>query len=372
MSQPPSEFPIRPDLPPNVAECQAAARERLPVGVYEYYARGAEDEVTLKGNASAYRRRHFRPRVLRDVSSVELSTRLLGLELPSPVIVAPTAFQRLCHPEGEVATARGAGARGHLLVTSTLATCTVEEVAAASSAPTWLQLYVFRDRALSEALVRRAEAAGCTGICLTVDVPVAGNREHDARNHFSLGDEVEMANFAGMEQGAFPDDDSGPSSGLDRFVASQFDPSLTWEAVRWLRSITDLPLIIKGVQHPDDAVLAADAGVAAVVVSNHGGRQLDGAEPTLDLLPDVVAAVQGRMPVLVDGGVRRGSDVARALCLGAAGVMVGRPCLWGLTLGGAEGVAHVLGVLDQELSRTMALLGATRPGELGPELLAPR
>jgi 4-hydroxymandelate oxidase len=278
---------------------------------------------------------------------VDLSLQLLGMDLPSPVILAPTAFQRLCHPEGELATARGAGARGHLLVTSTLATCTVEDVAAAGPAPTWLQLYVFRDRQLSEGLVRRAEAAGCTAICLTVDVPVAGNREHDARNHFSLGDQVEMANFAGMEQGAFPDDDeSGPRSGLDRFVASQFDPSLTWEAVDWLSSISDLPLVIKGVQHPDDAVLAADAGAAAVVVSNHGGRQLDGAEPTLELLPDVVAAVQGRIPVMVDGGVRRGSDVARAICLGAAAVMVGRPYLWGLTLAGAEGVAHVLGLLD--------------------------
>lgn len=356
-------------LPPNVRECHDAARDVLPRDVYDYYARGAEDEVTLRENAEAFRRIRFRPRVLVDVSEVDTSCTLLGERLPSPVLVAPTAFQRLCHPDGEAATARGAGARGHLMVASSLSTLTVEDIAAAAAAPLWLQLYVFRDRALSEELVRRGVAAGCRAVCLTVDVPVAGNREHDARNHFSLGERVEMANFAGYLQSRFPPGHS--DSGLAAFIAQQFDPSLTWEVVAWLREVAGVPVILKGIQHPDDAERAVEEGVDAIVVSNHGGRQLDGAEPTITLLPDVVAAVRRRVPVLVDGGIRRGSDVARALCLGADAVLVGRPYLWGLTLAGADGVAHVLAILDGELRRAMALLGARTLRELGPDRLAP-
>ncbi|MDT8340058.1 MAG: alpha-hydroxy acid oxidase [Longimicrobiales bacterium] len=356
-------------LPPNVRECQEAARAVLAREVYEYYARGAEDEVTLRENEAAFRGLRFRPRVLVDVSDVDTSCTLMGARLPSPVLLAPTAFQRLCHPEGEAATARGAGAGGHLMVASALSTRSIEEIAAAAAAPLWLQLYVFRDRALSEELVRRAVAAGCRAVCLTVDVPVAGNREHDARNHFSLGDRVTMANFEGPGPGRFPAGRAG--SGLAAFIAEQFDATLTWEAVAWLREVAGVPVILKGIQHPGDAERAVEAGADALVVSNHGGRQLDGAEPAITLLPDVVAAVRGEVPVLMDGGIRRGSDVARALCLGAAAVLVGRPYLWGLTLAGAEGVAHVLGILDRELRRTMALLGARSLGELGPDRLAP-
>lgn len=356
------------DLPLNVDACQEAARPLLEPDVYDYYARGSEDEVTLRGNREAFREIHFRPRILVDVSRVSTACRLLGGDLPSPVLVAPTAFQKLCHPGGEVATARGAGRRGHLLVASTLSTSTVEEIAEAAAGPVWLQLYVFRDRSLSEALVARAVEAGCTGICLTVDVPVQGNREHDTRNRFALGERADMANFRGHVQSALP---RGGGSGLDDFIGSEFDPSLDWSAVEWLRGLSGLPLVLKGIQHPEDARRAVEAGVDAVIVSNHGGRQLDGAEPAIRLLPDVVAAVQGRVPVLVDGGIRRGSDVARALCLGAAAVLVGRPCLWGLTLAGDRGVAHVLDILDRELARTMALLGAPSLDALGPDLLAP-
>jgi 4-hydroxymandelate oxidase len=356
-------------FPPNVAECHAAARERLPHPVYEYYARGAEDEVTLRGNAEAFREILFRPRVLTDVSEVDLSCSILGDRLPSPVVIAPTAFQRLCHPDGEQATAQAAGRDGHLMVASTLATTSIEDIATAASGPLWLQLYVFKTRALTEQLVKRAVEAGCRAICLTVDVPVAGNREHDARNHFTLSDEVEMANFMGYLQSRLPDTES--DSALATFIREEFDPTLTWEAVTWLRRLSDLPVIIKGIQHPADAERALEAGADAVVVSNHGGRQLDGAEPTIRLLPDVVAAVKGRVPVLVDGGIRRGSDVAKALCLGARAVLIGRPYLWGLTLGGSAGVAHILDTLDGELRRTMALLGAVRLSDLGPDCLAP-
>lgn len=361
--------PDSPSLPLNVADCQKAARDRLPDDVYEYYARGAEDEVTLRGNVGAYFGLHFRPRVLVDVGAVDTSCSLLGMDLPSPVILAPTAFQKLCHHEGEAATARAVGRRGHLMVASTLATTSIEEIAESTGAPLWLQLYVFRDRALTEALVRRAAAAGCRAICLTVDVPVQGNREHDVRNSFGLGGRGEMANFAGLLQSDLPDTDG--DSGLNAFIHAQFDPSLTWDAVSWLKGLADLPVVVKGIQHPDDGERAVEAGADAIVVSNHGGRQLDGAEPTIRLLPDVVAAVKGRVPVLVDGGIRRGSDVAKALCLGADAVLIGRPYLWGLTLAGADGVAHVLEILDGELARVMALLGARTLSELGPERLAP-
>jgi 4-hydroxymandelate oxidase len=353
----------------NVAECQAAARHRLSEDVYEYYARGAEDEVTLQGNEGAYSRLHFRPRVLRDVQKVDTSCHLLGLDLPSPVILAPTAFQKLCHPEGEIETARAVGREGHLMVASTLATTSIEDIAGATEAPLWLQLYVFRDRTLTEGLVRRAVAAGCRAICLTVDVPVQGNREHDVRNSFGLDGRGEMANFAGLLQSQMPEAEG--ESGLNAFIHDQFDPSLAWDAVSWLKGLADLPVVVKGIQHPADGEQAVEAGADAIVVSNHGGRQLDGAEPTIRLLPDVVAAVKGRIPVLVDGGIRRGSDVAKALCLGADAVLIGRPYLWGLTLGGAEGVAHVLRILDGELERVMALLGTKTLEELGPECLAP-
>lgn len=356
-------------LPMNVAECEQAARGRLPHAVYEYYARGAEEETTLEENAAAFRSIHFRPRGLVDVSEIDTRRSLLGVELPSPIALAPTAFHRLAHEEGESATARAAGRKGHLMIASSLATTRIEDIAAAGPAPLWLQLYVFRDRSLSEELVRRAVDAGCTAVCLTIDVPVAGNREHDARNHFSLGDAVEIANFAGYIQSRFPE--TNADSGLAAFVAEQFDPSLTWEVVDWLRGIAGVPVVVKGIQHPADAELAVESGASAVVVSNHGGRQLDGAEPSIRLLPDVVGAVRGRVPVLVDGGIRRGSDVAKAICLGAEAVLVGRPYLWGLTLGGENGVSHVLDLLDGELRRAMALLGAPSLAELGPDRLAP-
>lgn len=363
--RPPESLP----LPLNVAECQEAARPRLPDDVYEYYARGAEDEVTLDGNERAFSDLHFRPRVLVDVESIDTSCRLLGMDLPSPVLIAPTAFQKLCHSEGEVGTAQAVGRRGHLMVASTLATTSIEEIADATEAPLWLQLYVFKDRSLTEALVRRASDAGCRAICLTVDVPVQGNREHDVRNSFSLDGRAEMANFTGLLQSALPSEEG--ESGLRSFIHEQFDSSLTWEAVSWLKQVSGLPVVVKGIQHPGDGERAVEAGADAIVVSNHGGRQLDGAEPTIRLLPDVVAAVKGRVPVLLDGGIRRGSDVAKALCLGADAVLIGRPYLWGLTLAGADGVAHVLGILDGELERVMALLGAQTLEDLGPECLAP-
>lgn len=343
-------------LPPTLDALEARAREALPREVYDYYAGGAEDEITLRANEAAFRDVFFRPRVLVDVSGVDPSLELLGSRLDHPVILAPAAFQRLAHPDGEAATARAAAATGALLVASSLSTLTIEAIAeAAPDAVLWLQLYVFRDRGLSETLVRRAEAAGCSAICLTVTVPVQGNRQRDARNRFALPDGMEMANFVGHLQAHFPEARGG--SALGAFIQREFDPTLTWEALSWLRSVTRLPIVVKGVMTPEDGRLAVDHGADAVVVSNHGGRQLDGAEPTLRALPRVADALAGRVPLLVDGGVRRGSDVAKAVALGATAVQVARPYLWGLAVGGQSGVEHVVDTLVGELRRTMALLG---------------
>jgi 4-hydroxymandelate oxidase len=345
-------------LPPaNIAGYERLAQQVLPREVFDYYAGGAEDEVTLHANRAAYAQYVLRPRVLVDVSRIDTSVQLLGQTLRSPVLLAPTAFQRLAHADGELATARAAARTGATLVASTLSTHRIEDIAAAAAggAPPWFQLYVFRDRSITEELVRRAEAAGCRALCLTASVPVQGNRERDAHNQFRLPADLEMANFSGMRQATFP---AASGSGLLAFINAEFDATLTWDDLAWLRSITSLPVLVKGVMAADDARLALEHGAAGVIVSNHGGRQLDGAMATLRALPDVAAAVADRIPVLVDGGVRRGTDIVKALLLGARAVMVGRPYLWGLAVGGQAGVERVLQILDDELRRTLALVGA--------------
>ena len=348
-----SAAPATPLTLRNVAQYEEAARALLTPAIYDYYAGGAEDELTLRWNEAAFRQFALRPRVLVDVSRIDPSVELLGDRLAFPVLLAPTAFQRLAHPDGELATARAAAAAGTVFVSSTLSTFTIEEIAAATQR-LWLQLYVFRDRAITRSLVERAEAAGCQAISLTVTVPVQGNRERDAYNRFALPPGIEIANFTGLRQSRFPDADA---SRLNAFIDQEFDPSLSWRDIEWLRSITKLPIVLKGIMAPEDGVLAVDHGAAAVVVSNHGGRQLDSGEPTLFALPRIADAIGGRIPVLMDGGVRRGTDVVKALCLGATAVMIARPYLWGLAIGGQRGVADVLGLLRAEVERTLALLG---------------
>jgi 4-hydroxymandelate oxidase len=348
-------------IPANCDELEPAAREKLSDAAYHYYAGGAEDETTLRANRAAFGRFYLRPRVLVDVGEVDLSVELLGERLSMPVLLAPTAFQRLAHPDGEQASARAARAAGTLMVASTLSNTSIEDTAAAAPGPLWFQLYVFRQREITRALVERAEQAGCTAICLTVTVPVQGNRERDTRTAFRLPPELEMANFSGLRQALLPD---ATGSGLDAFIGREFDPTLSWQAVEWLRSITRLPIVLKGIVAPEDAALAVEHGADAVIVSNHGGRQLDCAEPTLLALPRVAAAIAGRIPVLMDGGIRRGTDVVKALALGAQAVLIGRPCLWGLAVGGQAGVERVLAMLRGELERTLALLGRPSIGAL--------
>ncbi|RMH19369.1 MAG: alpha-hydroxy-acid oxidizing protein [Gemmatimonadetes bacterium] len=354
------------ELPTNPDELEARARERLPEPVYHYYAGGAEDERTLAANVEAFRSVFLRPRVLVDVAGVDPSVELFGRRLALPVLLAPTAFQKLADPEGEAATARAAGRVGTVMVASSLSTLPIEAIARAATGPLWLQLYVFRNRALAEALVARAEAAGVEALCLTVTVPVQGNRERDRVHGFGLPEGLTMANFEGA-QARFPD---AAGSSLEAFIASQFDPSLTWDALAWLRSLTALPVVVKGVQTGEDARLAVEHGAAGVIVSNHGGRQLDGARATLHALPEVAEAVDGRVPVLVDGGVRRGVDVLVARALGARAVLIGRPYLWGLAAAGEAGVEHVLTTFRDEVARALALVGRRNLEEVDRSLLA--
>lgn len=350
----------------NLADYAEAAREKLPTMAYDYYASGARDEATLRENRAAFDRWKLRHRVLRDVSDCDPGVDLFGHRLRLPVLVAPTAFHGLAHVEGEVATARAAGEAGTVMTLSTLSNRPMEEVAAASEGPAWFQLYVYRDRDATEQLVRRAESAGFSGLVLTVDAPVLGTRERDVRNRFHLPEGLSVANLPAAMAGV---PEEAADSGLAAYVASHMDPSLDWETLAWLVDLTDLPVLVKGIVHPEDAGLAVDHGAAGVIVSNHGGRQLDGGMATVEALPDVVAAAEGRVPVLVDGGVRRGTDVLKALALGAEAVAIGRPVLWGLAVEGAAGVLDVLRILEAELIEALRLSGCRRPGEATRDLL---
>jgi 4-hydroxymandelate oxidase len=348
--------------PINLDEFEALARQRLPEAFYDFYAGGAGDEWTLAENRRAFDRWALRPRILRDVAHVDCSATVLGRSMAAPILVAPTAFQRLAHPDGELAMGRGAAATGTTMVVSTVASCTLEEIAE-TGVPRWFQLYLQRDRAVTEDLVRRAEAAGYTALVLTVDAPVLGRRERDERNHLVFPPEVRMAN---LQHGELPVAESGSSQPLH---FAQMKAVETWHDVAWLRGLTSMPLLLKGVLNGEDAVRAADEGAAGVIVSNHGGRQLDGAAATLDALPGVVAAAGDRLEVLVDGGIRRGVHVLKALALGAEAVLLGRSPLWGLAVDGAAGVQRVLELLRDELARSMALAGAASIGEIDRSLL---
>lgn len=350
----------------NVYDFEVAARGRLPTMAYDYYASGAQDEITLRANHAAYDRITLHYHVLRDVSHRDLSTTLLGQRVSMPILIAPTAFHGMAHAEGEVATARAAGAAGTIMVMSTLSNSSVEEVAAAAGGSLWFQLYVYRDRGATLDLIRRVEAAGFGALMLTVDAPILGRRERDVRNHFRLPAGLGVKNLAAAGMGDLPD---VADSGLAAYFAAMLDQSLTWNDLEWLRSTTRLPILVKGIVRADDAARAVGCGVAGVVVSNHGGRQLDTAPATIDVLAEVVEAVAGRVEVLVDGGIRRGTDVLKAIALGARAAMVGRPVLWGLAVGGEAGVARVLDILRSELECAMALCGCPSVDAISRDLV---
>ncbi|OLZ66462.1 alpha-hydroxy-acid oxidizing enzyme [Streptomyces sp. IMTB 2501] len=349
---------------------EAAARARLEQPVWDYIAGGSGDEVTLREERAAYGRYRLRPRALVDVSHCELGTTLLGRPVEFPVGIAPMAYHRLVHADGETATVRAAGRVGALTIASTFASKTLEETARAATGPLWLQLYVMRRREITESLIRRAEAAGYRALVITVDTPRMARRERDLRNGFGLTPHVRPANLDDGQQTGLHQGRSG-SSTLAAHAAQHHDAAFTWEDLAWVRSLTGLPLVLKGVLTAEDARRAAGLGVAGLIVSTHGGRQLDGAVPALEALPEVVAAVQGRCEVLVDGGVRRGTDVLKALALGARAVLIGRPVLWGLAVDGEAGVEAVLSTLRAELEEAMALTGRPRLDTITPDLLRP-
>ncbi|CAM9528053.1 unnamed protein product [Heterosigma akashiwo] len=357
--------------PVNVREYEAHAAEYMPKNVFDYFASGANDMITLRENRAAYQRLRMRPRILRDVSKVDISTTILGDKISFPICVAPSAMQRMAHDDGENATARACAKAGTLSTLSSWSTVALEEVARAGaaaepSAPRWFQLYVYKDRGLTLELVRRAEAAGYRALVVTVDMPVLGRREADVRNRFGLPPHLTIANFAakGDAHASGVKAGGGHGSGLAVYVAGLIDSSLDWADLAWLKEHTAMKLVVKGVMTAEDARLACEAGVDGIWVSNHGARQLDTCLATIEVVPEVVAAVDGRCEVYVDGGVTRGADAFKALALGCRAVFVCRPTLWGLAHSGEAGVAHVLQLLRAEFEMAMQLNGCTRVGEI--------
>lgn len=355
------------DSPINLFEFERLAAERLPAATYDYYASGAHDEVTLRENRAAFERIRLHYRVLAGVGVRDAHTTVLGREHAWPLLLAPTAFAKLAHPDGELAVARAAGRAGVTQVLSTLATTRLEDVAAEAATPPWFQLYVFRDREVTRGLVQRAEAAGYEALVLTVDAPLLGQRERDARNAFSLPPGLAVENLPTASARGVTG--TAGTSGLFAYFRSQVDPSLAWHDLNWLCTTTRLPVLVKGIVRADDAQRALDHGAAGVIVSNHGGRQLDTAPPTIEVLPRIAAVIAGRAPVLVDGGVRRGTDIVKALASGAAAVLIGRPVLWGLAADGEAGVDAVLRLLREEFDLAMALCGASSIAHITPDLL---
>ncbi len=354
------------ELPINLHDYEMAAREIVSPMVWAYVSGGSGDETTLRGNREAFERWRFLPRVLRGMESVSTTTSVLGHEIVLPVIVGPSGRHGLCHVEGEKATARGAHAAGTIYTMSTAASFAFEEIAA-EAGPWWFQLYIFRDREFTRDLAARAEAAGAAALAVTIDVPARGRREAEKRQRFAAPAGISSALPAAREQSPSPKTTSAISSE----ITDNFEPAMTWRDLDWLASITTLPILLKGILHADDAARAVEWGARGIIVSNHGGRQLDSAVASLDALPAVAEAVSGRAEVLLDGGVRRGTDVLKALALGARAVMIARPIHYGLAVAGETGVRHVLELLQDEIARDLMLLGASSPGDVGQELLVP-
>jgi L-lactate dehydrogenase (cytochrome) len=372
----------------SVADLRRIAKRRLPGGVFDYIDGAAEDERTLAANQQAFARTTFRPRVLRGVETVDIGSSLLGHPLAYPLVLAPTGFSRIADPQGELAVARAAARAGLPYTLSTLSTRSIEEVRAVSEGRLWFQVYAWRDRGLVKEMIDRAAAARYEALVLTVDTAVLGRRERDVRRGFSLpptigpgtlidgalhpawtwafvrSDPIRFANVVGRDVG-----DGASPVALSDYINTQFDPGLAWSDIDWLRSVWDGPIVVKGIQTVDDAVLCAERGVDAIALSNHGGRQLDDAPATFPLVAPVADAVGGRVEIICDGGVRRGSDIVKAIAAGATAAMAGRAYLYGLGAAGERGVQQVLDWFRADMTRTMSLLGATSISGLDRSLL---
>jgi isopentenyl diphosphate isomerase/L-lactate dehydrogenase-like FMN-dependent dehydrogenase len=344
------------EMPRTLADFEARAAELLDDGPHGYFAGGAGDELTLRDNVEAFRRWQLRPRVLIDVDSCTTATTVLGQDVSMPLLVAPVAFQRVAHPDGEIAMARAAKAAGTVMCLSTMATSTLEEVAE-TGVPRWFQLYIFRDEGVTRELIGRVVDAGFTALVLTVDTPFLGRRERDLRTGFVV--EIPVASLG-----------QGGLTPAETFALTS--ASVSWRDVEQLASLSGLPVIVKGVLTEEDAKLACEHGASAIVVSNHGGRQLDGVSATIDALEEVVTAVDGRIEVLVDGGIRRGTDVVKALALGARAVLAGRAPLWGLAVDGEAGALRVLRLLQAEILSALQLVGCTSPADVTRDRIARR
>ena len=352
----------------NLFDYEREAERRIPPSHWGYIAGGANDEVTLGANRAAFDRIVVRYRTMVDVSTRDLSTSILGVPVSMPVLVAPTAMQKLAHVDGECATARAARESGTLMITSTTATTRLSEVIAAAPGPMWFQLYLYRDRGKTRALIEEAVRSGYSGLMLTVDAPVLGRRERDIRLGFTLPKHLTIANAADAGMEVVPEA-SEDASGLMRHFRGLHDPALTPKDVAWVRDVSGLPVVVKGIVRGDDAVRAVEHGAAGIVVSNHGGRQLDTSIPAITALPEVVDAVAGRGEIYVDGGIRRGTDVLKAVALGARAVLIGRPVLWGLAVNGQAGVSRVFELLREEFDLAMALSGARNVAEITRDLV---
>ena len=352
----------------NIHDYHRAARAKLPKDVLDYYEGGALDEITLRENTAGWERLKLYYHVLAGVGTRDLSTTILGQFISMPIAVAPTAFQKLACAEGEIATAKAAKAMRTLFILSSFSNTAMESVLPQAASPRWFQLYIYKDREITDELVRRAEAAGAEAIVVTVDAPGLGTRERDVRNNFRLPDDLAVENLAPVGKGNLP---KVTGSGLAAYVQENFKSDLKFEDLDWLCGCTRLPIVVKGVCRGDDARRAAEHGAKAVVVSNHGGRQLDTAPATCEVLPAVADAVGDLCEVYVDGGIRRGSDVLKAIALGARAVLIGRPILWGLCVGGEQGATNVLEIFRRELDEAMLLCGCTKLGDINRALLAP-
>ncbi len=349
------------ETPINISDYEVLAQTRLDKPVWDYYFGGSGDEVTLQANRAAFERIRLRPRFLVDVSSIDTRTTVLGTPVNMPILIAPTACHCMAHPEGELATARGAGAVDTLMIASTVATRTLEEIAQAATGPLWFQLYVYEDKDFTASLIKRAQAAGYRALVITVDTPHISKRERDIRNNFVLPPPpLVTANFTRQ-------DIQNATNPITTHIDTS--ASLTWDLIPWLRSLTTLPILLKGILTMEDAQLAVEHGINGIVVSNHGGRQLDGAIASIEALPEIVDVVAGRCEVYVDGGVRRGVDVLKALALGARAVLVGRPILWGLAVDGQAGVERIIKLLHGELEMAMVLSGKPTLGSIDRSLV---
>lgn len=359
--------------PVNLAEYEKYMKNTLPRNAHDYYASGANDMITLRENRAAYGRLRIVPRILVDVSNVDTTTTVLGRSVTSPICIAPTAMQQMAHPTGEAATARASARTNTLMTLSSWSTVPLETVAAANgpNGNRWFQLYVYKDRAVTLNLIKRAEKAGYKALAITVDTPILGRREADIKNKFSLPSHLTMGNFAqvGGAHSAGTKSAGDKGSGLASYVSALIDQTLTWNDIAWVRSNTTMKIVVKGVMSVDDALAAVRFGVDGIWVSNHGARQMDTAPATIEVLHDICRAVAKKTEVYIDGGIVRGTDVFKALALGARAVFIGRPVVWGLAHSGEEGVSHVLKLLNDEFTLAMKLAGCVSIADIKPSYI---